>query len=267
MDRDDLAAQLLVFLGAIERLSPKILEKLSDPQMKQNQSIFMNPMKRKRDEDEDSADDDSVDDADSSEAVSTSSKVDESVVESDSVHAMEIVAVSGGVAKGVSTNISPEDWAKLSFEERLNHLVIYKNKFGHCKVPQLFKENPSMGLWVRDLRVKKRKGKLTQEVEAKLTDIGFVWNCRQRKKAKISSKRLPWKHRFQQLKEFFEKNGHCNVPSNYKNKQLYHWVTNQRRDYRCGVMTDSRIQKLKSIGFEWNSQRKKNKNDEDLVIL
>jgi len=89
--------------------------------------------------------------------------------------------------------------------------------------------------------------------------LGFVWNCRKRKKAKTSSKRLPWNERFTQLKIFHEKHGHCKVPSNHKNKQLYHWVTNQRRDYRCGVMSYSRVQKLESIGFEWNSQRKKSR--------
>jgi len=154
---------------------------------------------------------------------------------------------------------SPVDWAKLSFDQRLKQLEVYKKKYGHCKVPQLFKENPSMGLWVRDLRVKKRKGKLPTEVEKRLSKLGFVWNCRKRKKAKTSSKRLPWNERFSQLKIFREKHGHCKVPSNHKNKQLYHWVTNQRRDYRCGVMPYSRVQKLESIGFEWNSQRKKSR--------
>jgi len=152
---------------------------------------------------------------------------------------------------------SPEDWAKLTFEQRLKQLEIYKKKYGHCKVPQLYKENPSMGLWVRDLRVKKRKGKLPSEVEKRLSKLGFVWNCRKRKKAKSSSKRLPWNERYSQLKNYYEKHGHCKVPSNHKNKQLYHWVTNQRRDFRCGVMPYSRVQKLESIGFEWNSQRKK----------
>jgi len=154
---------------------------------------------------------------------------------------------------------SPVDWAKLTFEQRLKQLEIYKRKYGHCKVPQLYKENPSMGLWVRDLRVKKRKGKLPSEVEKRLSKLGFVWNCRKRKKAKTSSKRLPWNDRFSQLKNFYEKHGHCKVPSNHKNKQLYHWVTNQRRDFRCGVMPYSRVQKLEGIGFEWNSQRKKSR--------
>eukprot|EP01130_Rhizamoeba_saxonica_P005214 TRINITY_DN2088_c0_g2_i2.p1 TRINITY_DN2088_c0_g2~~TRINITY_DN2088_c0_g2_i2.p1 ORF type:complete len:120 (-),score=23.46 TRINITY_DN2088_c0_g2_i2:78-437(-) len=119
-----------------------------------------------------------------------------------------------------------------------------------------------MGLWVRDLRVKKRKAKLNDDVEKKLDKLGFVWNCRKRKRTKTPTKRLPWSDRFQQLQLFFTKNGHCKVPSTYKNKQLYHWVTNQRRDYRCGVMPVARIGQLEGLGFEWNSKRKRRKIEE-----
>ena len=60
--------------------------------------------------------------------------------------------------------VTPQMWAKYDFQERVRHLKEFKRRFGHCKVPQLYKENPSMGLWVRDMRVKKRKGKLSEKV-------------------------------------------------------------------------------------------------------
>eukprot|EP01129_Flabellula_baltica_P010186 TRINITY_DN427_c0_g1_i1.p1 TRINITY_DN427_c0_g1~~TRINITY_DN427_c0_g1_i1.p1 ORF type:complete len:229 (-),score=55.22 TRINITY_DN427_c0_g1_i1:65-751(-) len=152
--------------------------------------------------------------------------------------------------------VTPQMWAKLDFAARLRELKMFKKKFGHCKVPQLFKENPSMGLWVRDMRVKKRKGKLSENVERELTAIGFVWDCRTRKRTKNQSVRMPWDERFDQLKGFVRRNGHCHVPSSHKNRQLYHWVTNQRRDYRCGVMTYERVEMLENLGFEWNNPRK-----------
>jgi len=247
----DIVSQLLRFVNAVDKLKKPDVNILPDQLIQENKKNIIILKKRLDTADLESSSEDDNDKVQesSNDSVDEDECYDDLGVDDDVVGSENIIMVS-----------SPDEWAKLTFKQRLQQLVVYKKKYGHCKVPQLYKENPSMGLWVRDLRVKKRKGKLPSEVEERLDKIGFVWNCRKRKKTKKPSKRLPWEDRFNQLKAYYEKHGHCRIPSTHKNKQLFHWVTNQRRDYRCGVMTVSRIKKLESVGFEWNTQRNSKKS-------
>jgi hypothetical protein len=67
-----------------------------------------------------------------------------------------------------------------------------------------------------------------------------------------------WMDRFQELVEFYQKEGHFNVP--YKsNTTLFQWVKRQRHQFKLRSMgehsnlTIERIQQLDKIGFVWNS--------------
>ena len=52
---------------------------------------------------------------------------------------------------------------------------------------------------------------------------------------------------------FHERNGHCRVPITYKaNKKLAIWVSVQRSAFSEGKLSQNRIIKLESIGFEWD---------------
>jgi hypothetical protein len=62
-----------------------------------------------------------------------------------------------------------------------------------------------------------------------------------------------------ELAEYCKIHGHCNVPHGYsENTKLASWVRTQKRQYKlhldgkASFMTLSRIQVLKSFGFEWN---------------
>ena len=93
----------------------------------------------------------------------------------------------------------------------------------------------------------------------KLESIGFQWSprCSQIKNRET----IQWTARFQELKKYKETHGDCNVPQ--KHGSFGRWVDNQRQDYRLlkerksARMSDDRIQKLESIGFQWpcNQQR------------
>lgn len=74
-----------------------------------------------------------------------------------------------------------------------------------------------------------------------------------------------FENRLEELKQFKLQHGHLKVPKVCpSNKSLGRWVTRIRAQYRlymegkphCGVITDSRIQQLDSIGFEWESTSK-----------
>jgi uncharacterized protein YutD len=82
-----------------------------------------------------------------------------------------------------------------------------------------------------------------------LESLGFEWDSRS----------TAWEDRLSELTDYRKINEHCNVPRKYsENTKLANWVNAQRKDYRLDLegktsrMTLSRIQKLESLGFEWD---------------
>ncbi|KAL7528233.1 hypothetical protein ACHAXR_004159 [Thalassiosira sp. AJA248-18] len=57
------------------------------------------------------------------------------------------------------------------WEEQFAALVRYKQKHGDCMVPRVYSEDPQLGTWVNNQRV--RAGKLSDERRERLESIGF----------------------------------------------------------------------------------------------
>eukprot|EP00980_Cylindrotheca_fusiformis_P003747 scaffold833_cov92-Cylindrotheca_fusiformis.AAC.1 len=73
-----------------------------------------------------------------------------------------------------------------------------------------------------------------------------------------SSNEDKWNRRLLELARYQDKFGDCNVPVGFpENKGLGMWVATQRKQYRQrqfgkhSHMTDERMKKLESIGFNW----------------
>jgi hypothetical protein len=71
-----------------------------------------------------------------------------------------------------------------------------------------------------------------------------------------------WEIMFARMAAFKKKHGHCLVPNRYKeDSKLGSWVSTQRRQYKARnsgrftttTLSDDRIERLKSIGFEWST--------------
>ena len=142
--------------------------------------------------------------------------------------------------------------------ERFHELIDYKRDNGNCIVPQKWSENPQLATWVYNQRKQYRlymEGKISQVTEeriALLESIGFEWVLRTV---------TEWEVRFEELKDYQSKHGHCNVPQKWnENPQLGRWVNNQRAQYRLynegkkSLITEERIALLESIGFVWDVQ-------------
>lgn len=96
-------------------------------------------------------------------------------------------------------------------------------------------------------------GRLTDERIRRLESIGFVWSLRD-----------DWQKHYDELKQYKEEHGHCNVPARYaKNRRLGIWVSAQRQQYkilqaqtdskprRSAPLTADRIELLNKLGFTW----------------
>ncbi len=138
--------------------------------------------------------------------------------------------------------------------EKFEELLEFRKLRSHCCVPHTFEENPSLARWVKRQRYQyklKAEGKpstMTDERIVALEQVGFVWD----------SHGAAWLERWQELVHYQQEYGNANVPSNHpQNPQLATWVKCQRRQYKLfwdgkpSNMNLERIQRLESVGFEW----------------
>jgi superfamily II DNA or RNA helicase len=61
-----------------------------------------------------------------------------------------------------------------------------------------------------------------------------------------------WELKYEQLKEFYKKNGHFKV-SKIHFKELHYWVVKQREFYKKGLLVKDRVDKLNELNFIWDA--------------
>ena len=154
---------------------------------------------------------------------------------------------------------------RLPWLERCEELKKYKEKYGDCNVP---KKHGPLGNWVHKQRMNYwllKEGKpspMSDDRIQKLESIGFQWFIGRGKMK--NEKAVLWDAQFQELKKYKEKHGDCNVF--HRHGTLGRWVGTQRTNYRllktgkCSYMSDDRIHKLESIGFQWSLGHSKLEN-------
>jgi hypothetical protein len=146
-----------------------------------------------------------------------------------------------------------------TWDERAVEWLEFKTRMGRDPMRE-----ESLYQWVYKQRIKykqKTEGKknnLTEEQIKRLTDWGFTWEMKFQ--FPNMARPVPWEERFQQLLKFKEENGNCQVHKNIP--ILGQWVKQQRKEYRFFVqgsknsrMTQERIAKLSSIGFDFGEKR------------
>ncbi|WP_080126619.1 DEAD/DEAH box helicase [Chlamydia suis] len=129
------------------------------------------------------------------------------------------------------------------WEKNFLELHRFREEHGHCNVPSVYPQNPSLGVWVCDQRENFKKGKLAEDRIARLEEIGFVWDVLEE----------AWEENFLELQRFREEYGHCKVPTRYpQNPQLASWVSHQRADFKEGKLSEDKIARLEELGFVWD---------------
>jgi len=106
-----------------------------------------------------------------------------------------------------------------NWEDRYFELQAFKREKGHCRVPARYKANPKLGRWVMTQRrqftllMQGYPNTLTPERINRLEGIGFTW-CIRPEPVKT------WNSKFQELMEYKNTYGNCNVPQRYQGKCL-----------------------------------------------
>jgi hypothetical protein len=128
----------------------------------------------------------------------------------------------------------------------LNELKKFEMDFGHVNVQFLFKSEDgyNLGQWISDVRKRYSKGQLSVDrIESLQRFNGWVWNSHDAR----------WMEKYQKIKEFQKREGHCLVPQKWKEdgESLGSWVSSQRAARQS--MQPERLEKLDALGFIWNA--------------
>ena len=142
-------------------------------------------------------------------------------------------------AIGLDWNVYEKNW-----QEMFDELVEYFKIHGNCSVPQGWAANPRLAVWVMVQRRFKKTGQLSSARIQKLEEIGFEWSGH--------TNRPGWDVTFSALQRFHKEHGHCAVSQHDPDDgKLGTWVMVQRLAKRKGRLSPERIQKLESLGIEW----------------
>lgn len=133
------------------------------------------------------------------------------------------------------------------WERMYEKLVEYKRQHGHTNVPQRCLEHCELGQWVSRQRGGRHGGvNLSQCRRDKLDALGFRWE------KQADSHERAWNEKFARLKKYKTVHGDCLVPQLYpEDRELGHWVSNQRMKYKRKILSQERIDRLESIDFAW----------------
>lgn len=141
---------------------------------------------------------------------------------------------------GFNWNPRETNWRSTYLE-----LVKYQKRFGHCRVPQNWKENNSLAHWVKAQRMDYANGELHGDRIVLLEKIGFEWKV----------DRSTWEQRFSDLCAYKERFGNTRVPKTWaENRLLASWVIRQRHLNRKKRLGSELIERLNAVGFNWDGR-------------
>ena len=131
-----------------------------------------------------------------------------------------------------------ESWLRIC-----GNLTAFKEIYGNCDVPFKWEDNPGLGIWVSNQRIKYKNKILSSECVMRLEQLGFVWDP-------LSA---AWEEMFADLTAYKGKYGHCDVPSKWEdNPGLGVGVSNQRVKYKDKILTSECVMRLEQLGFVWD---------------
>lgn len=136
------------------------------------------------------------------------------------------------------------------WEQMYQMLSDFNKEHGHSEVPVIWNGSKSLAVWVGRQRQRRKEESITSDQIQRLDRLSFNWQIRERGR---------WEERFEDLRRFHAKYGHCNVPFGYKDiPKLGAFVNAMRTQKSKGKLAEDRIQKLESIGFKWAVSEIKN---------
>jgi len=144
----------------------------------------------------------------------------------------------------------------MTFEDRVNQLLKYKNKNGTLHVSQVAYAKDSaehkLSRWVNEMRRLYNENRLPIHRIQKLNRVGFIWNREDEQFSENLAK----------LKRFQKKHGHFDVPQTGRTKKLGSWVAQIRSR---GLVKKHHIEALNNLGFVWEGKYKRRQKAREIM--
>lgn len=147
----------------------------------------------------------------------------------------------------IGMNWQQQDLWQIGYE----HAQSYCAAYGNLNVNSKFvcKDGYALGVWISNQRSAykgKKQGGITPAQIEKLKEIGMVWDANEQR----------WMSAYANLQEYRKIHGDIMIPRGFSDKagrNLYLWISEQRRAYKQGRLTPERKKLLDQIGFDWGS--------------
>mmetsp|Transcript_26245 Transcript_26245/g.58328 ORF Transcript_26245/g.58328 Transcript_26245/m.58328 type:complete len:475 (-) Transcript_26245:330-1754(-) len=152
---------------------------------------------------------------------------------------------------GVIWDLYTQQW-----EEKYILLLRYKERKGHCNVPQHHQEGGvQLGSWLQWQRQAKKRGVLESWCQRRLDELGVSWDVLEDH----------WNATFALLVKYKEREGHCNVPFRHEEDgvRLGFWLHTQRqvkKGQTNGILDADRLSRLNDLGISWTMKQWKSNN-------
>ena len=143
-------------------------------------------------------------------------------------------------ALGFSWDPQGDKW-----ERNFALLEQFKEREGHCNVLDRHEEDGiSLGAWLGTQRTAMKRGRLDESYQRRLEELGISWDPLDDQ----------WERNFALLKQFKEREGHCNVPISHEEDgvKLGIWLSTQRTSMKEEKLDESRQRRLEELGVRWN---------------
>jgi hypothetical protein len=142
------------------------------------------------------------------------------------------------------------------WEKNFAKLLELQQRHGDCNAPLLTTADRELRIWAKLQRGNYQQGTLSAERVRRLEAVGFLWCAYE----------AMWDRQFQQLLQFRNEHGHCNVSGQFNGiPGLGSWVNQQRQYKRLGRLSPERIRRLDEVGFVW--QRENPRREKHLQAL
>lgn len=124
-----------------------------------------------------------------------------------------------------------------AWDAQYNQLSFFHQLQGHCNVPKHFPSDPTLPKWVKQQRQRYHEEQLTPHQVQKMEALHFVWGL---------GEDPVWD-------DFYAQLAAAQGAYNEENKMddLGEWVSQQRLVKEHNQLSEQKVAKLESIGFEW----------------
>ena len=155
---------------------------------------------------------------------------------------------------------------RVTWDENYILLKNFKKEYGHLDLSRYLPKYKKLHKWVKYQVNAEKNNTLSINSANKLISIGLIKkdkNCSVQQvlnfeepkeiatKVLIKNNRKSWDGRYNELKDFFERNSHSHYFKSHGNATLYHWVLAQRVEKNKGKLSQNKIKKLDEINFVW----------------